>query len=504
MEHGLGDFAWESVEELGVGLDSQKTLAESIRAKTLEFEREREAYIDAAKQLLTPPPPPAAEPPTAAGTGGSAEEESNKSSSGGGEVEEGRGVRRLDNTPGGNADGRRRLQLRRHRSGRGAAPKASSVREAREEQRLASEEIRTLQNRKSDAKVRLQAERLSNLEHGLELGVLRLERLLDRERILELLRLTDPDRAEATRAAGMEAFSGGGGGTTGRGGTADENVYGGGGGGGGGEDDEEVSEEVVEQLEERVAEAEERVRVEASRVGAAVAVRLEERARREQDTRREEALARDEVLRLQTALRGKEERLANTVVSYLELRHAMLRAQRVASEAREDAKKGRAADEEEMRNCRSYTAYQVQAITERVKGTCEDVESELHRQVQLRKDEVCMLREQRAEAEELYEARAVRLESLLEEWKGKHAALRRRFSLETEGFRRDADNIGRRFERIRAGPPGGRPAISSRSGSSARLAVERAFYPRAAAGSGGTAAAGVFGQLGGGHRYPSA
>lgn len=54
-----------------------------------------------------------------------------------------------------------------------------------------------------------------------------------------------------------------------------------------------------------------------------------------------------------------------------------------------------------------------------------------------------MLREQRAEAEELYEARAVRLEILLEEWKSKHAALRRRFSLETEGFRRDADNIGR-------------------------------------------------------------
>lgn len=54
-----------------------------------------------------------------------------------------------------------------------------------------------------------------------------------------------------------------------------------------------------------------------------------------------------------------------------------------------------------------------------------------------------MLQEQRAETEELYEARAVRLESLLEEWKTKHAALRRRFSLETEGFRRDADNIGR-------------------------------------------------------------
>lgn len=38
----------------------------------------------------------------------------------------------------------------------------------------------------------------------------------------------------------------------------------------------------------------------------------------------------------------------------------------------------------QMRNCRSYTVYQVQAITERVKKTCEDVESELHRQIQVR------------------------------------------------------------------------------------------------------------------------
>ena len=56
-----------------------------------------------------------------------------------------------------------------------------------------------------------------------------------------------------------------------------------------------------------------------------------------------------------------------------------------------------------------------------------------------------MLREQRAEAEILCEERAVRLEGLLEEWKTKYAALRWRFSLETEGFRRDADNIGRYF-----------------------------------------------------------
>ena len=62
-----------------------------------------------------------------------------------------------------------------------------------------------------------------------------------------------------------------------------------------------------------------------------------------------------------------------------------------------------------------------------------------------------MLQEQRAEAEELYEARAVRLEGLLEEWKTKHAALRRRFSLETEGFRRDADNIGRYASRCHVG-----------------------------------------------------
>lgn len=54
-----------------------------------------------------------------------------------------------------------------------------------------------------------------------------------------------------------------------------------------------------------------------------------------------------------------------------------------------------------------------------------------------------MLQEQRAEAEELFEARAARLERLAEEWKSKYEALRRRFALETEGFRRDAHEIGR-------------------------------------------------------------
>ena len=62
-----------------------------------------------------------------------------------------------------------------------------------------------------------------------------------------------------------------------------------------------------------------------------------------------------------------------------------------------------------------------------------------------------MLQEQRAEAEELYEARAVRLESLLEDWKTKYATLRRKFALETEGFRRDADNIGRQVSGTEGG-----------------------------------------------------
>ncbi|CAN0135362.1 unnamed protein product, partial [Scytosiphon promiscuus] len=446
MEHGGGDFGWQRVEELGTAPGAEKALAESIRAKTLEFERERQGYIDAAKRLLAPAPPSAATAdPSAAGA-----------------------------TP--SEDNDRRWTA--------AAPRESGQEGGGagwHGRRLASEEIRTLQHRKADANVRLQAERLSNLEHGLELGVLRLERLLDRERILELLRLTDPDQTSVTRAADVATIARGG-----AGGTAHGN---GERGRDGGEQGERVSEELIEELEERVAEAEERVRSEASRVGAVVAGRLEERARREEESRREESSASDEILRLQTALRDKEERLANTVVSYLELRHAMLRAQRLASEAREDAAKGRAVDEEEMKNCKSFTVEQTRAINERVDRTCVEVSGELKHQIHLREDEACMLREQRAEAEELYEARAVRLESLLDEWNAKHAALRRRFSLETEGFRRDADNIGRRFERIRAGPRGGRPAISSRSGSSARHAIERAMYSVGSKGTGGTAAA---------------
>ncbi|CAM9718986.1 unnamed protein product, partial [Laminaria digitata] len=307
----------------------------------------------------------------------------------------------------------------------------------------------------------------SNLEQGLELGVLRLERLLDRERILELLRLTDPNRPAGPAAAAAVA--------TGATGAISEEA--------------EVSEELIGELESRVEEAEKRVRAEAAKLGAKMAGRLGDRAKREEGSRREAVEARDDVNRLQNALRVKEDRLAQTVVDYLELRHAMLRVQRASSVAREDAAAERIVQEEEVRECRRSTAVQTKGVVEQVARTCEEVGGELRRQIQLREDEACMLREQRAEAEELYEARAVRLEELLEDWKAKYAALRRKFALETEGFRRDADNIGRhvsgegrsgvRFERIRAGPPGGRPAISSRSGSSAQHAVERAMYSRA-------------------------
>lgn len=54
-----------------------------------------------------------------------------------------------------------------------------------------------------------------------------------------------------------------------------------------------------------------------------------------------------------------------------------------------------------------------------------------------------MLSEQHAETEQLYESRVERLEGLMEEWKEKYRALRRRFALETEGFRRDAKELGR-------------------------------------------------------------
>ncbi|CAM9547688.1 unnamed protein product, partial [Hapterophycus canaliculatus] len=292
--------AWKRVEELGVGPGAEKALVESIRAKTLEFERERQGYVDVAKRLLTRTPPPAA---TAGPTGAAGERLDEEDKRDGTAAAATAGAAAA--AAGGEGDPRRRrLHLRRPRPG--GVSKASDVREAREKQALASEEIRTLQYKKADANVRLQAERLSNLEHGLELGVLRLERLLDRERILELLRLTDPDRTSTTRGADEAVIT--------RGGTVQGNWGRGSEGEGGGDC---VSEELIEQLEERVAEAEERVRSEASRVGAAVAGRLEERARREGESRREETLARDEVVRLQTALRDKEERLADTVVSYL-------------------------------------------------------------------------------------------------------------------------------------------------------------------------------------------
>lgn len=142
--------------------------------QTLEFEREREAYIDAAKQLLAPPPPPrpATEAPAAAtgenaGVGG--ERTRGGTAGGGGETW------RDDGSDGGHqhhqSQQRKHQQrrqersgLRRSRPGGGVAQsRAAPLREAREERRLASEEIRTLQHRKADARVRLQAERLGRV-----------------------------------------------------------------------------------------------------------------------------------------------------------------------------------------------------------------------------------------------------------------------------------------------------------------------------------------------------
>ncbi|CAN0360348.1 unnamed protein product, partial [Laminaria digitata] len=46
------DYRWDSLGETGAGLDAERGLADSIRVKASEFEREREAYIEAVKQLL--------------------------------------------------------------------------------------------------------------------------------------------------------------------------------------------------------------------------------------------------------------------------------------------------------------------------------------------------------------------------------------------------------------------------------------------------------------------
>ena len=137
--------------------------------QTLEFEREREAYIDGAKQLLAPPPPPPPPPrpsteAVAAATGGNVES---------GDRALGRAARATGENWGDDRDDGHRQQrrqdrhgLRRSRPGGGGGgggvgrSRAASLREAREEGRLASEEIRTLQHRKADARVRLQAERL--------------------------------------------------------------------------------------------------------------------------------------------------------------------------------------------------------------------------------------------------------------------------------------------------------------------------------------------------------
>ncbi|CAM9887407.1 unnamed protein product, partial [Discosporangium mesarthrocarpum] len=307
----------------------------------------------------------------------------------------------------------------------------------------------------------------SNLQQGFELGNLRLERLLDRERILELLRQTDPNTpgkrgtshppaCEHGRrsSAGPGARHGEGRGEKGGGSAA----------GGGEEEDDTVPEEVIKELEARAADLEGRAWEKARSLESEISARLEERSRREGRMRREGATSRDAVLQRQTEVAQAEGRLSQTVLDYLTLRHNMLCAQRVSREEADalEGLKHRRAREVELAVL--ATSREKEKTREEVDRASRNAKECLRNQIRLREEEACMLEEQREEEGRLYQDRVEALEVELRRWRERYLGLRRRFSLETEGFQRDAEEIGRRFDRIRKGARGGRGAVAQGGG----------------------------------------
>ncbi|CAM9685596.1 unnamed protein product, partial [Choristocarpus tenellus] len=178
MSSDKNGLRWRSIEELGFGEDVERELVDSMRKKILGFERERLAYINAMKSLV--------ESSHSAPSKHVVHSKDRGNESPFSEDIDVTGVAVKEDGPEARAVGSSRLE---------------ELRKARRVYHIQAEQIRRLYEAKGDASIRLQGERLSNLEQDYDLGLLRLERLLDRERILELLRLTDPNRPKSVTAS---------------------------------------------------------------------------------------------------------------------------------------------------------------------------------------------------------------------------------------------------------------------------------------------------------------
>ncbi|CAN0087026.1 unnamed protein product, partial [Phaeothamnion confervicola] len=209
-------------------------------------------------------------------------------------------------------------------------------------------EIWRLQVERGEKVALVHGERMSCLEQAYELELLRLERGLDRERILELLRLTDPDApprpqpppvpsALGPAAAGhrssnqsqSQRYP-----ATGRPAAATAAATAAQG---------EASPRLVVELERRAADAERRMHDEGRAVRVAVAEAIRQRALREEQRRAQVTAALNTNPQLLRRVCETESRLSHTVLDYLRLRHAALVAQRTSAEGSAAAEAAEAA-----------------------------------------------------------------------------------------------------------------------------------------------------------------
>ena len=289
------------------------------------------------------------------------------------------------------------------------------------------------------------AERLSNLEQEYALGCLRLSRILDKERIVELLKATDPEKGFAATlratptttsnsalnlrrrrssltvaAAETEALC---------------------------DTEDAPSPELISRLQALVSEMEASVTAKEVQMRAALAARLSERASREEKASRDAWESSTKVTQLQQRLRSLEERLGRVVLDFLQLRHCSGVAGRKAIEEEEVVRAGEAQHREAARSARQALLEERLRLRDAAKNAARGEAEVLRHQLRLRRSEICLLQEQQEEARRLFEARVAALQDKDVAWAVKARASERRARLEAEGFRRASEELARRLDK---------------------------------------------------------
>lgn len=276
-----------------------------------------------------------------------------------------------------------------------------------------SHEIAVLRCEEERQTALLLSQRQTELEQQLELDLLQLERVLDKERILELLEATDPEPPEAKPP------------------------------------DDLVPAERIQLLEARAARVEAGLQEKTQKLQTTIVSCLEERATREKTYRSDLRVTRDEVLHLEHALKKAEDSYGLTTLDLLELRYAAFKAQRAALEERASTTRLMQACKNEEHTTRNKLETKRRELVKDTNTAVHKVAEELHNQIRMTDTEMCVLLEQGEEAAAITARRKKALQEQLDIWQRKCDKVRSRNNAETEGFRRDAQELSRRYARLR-------------------------------------------------------